>query len=303
VGFARAAGIETHVIRERHRFDLAVLSQLRQITSDVNPDIIQTHNNKSHLLLRLLPGSRARRLWFAFHHGDTYPDLKQRVYNRIDGVTLRAADRVVTLCEAFRPRLIAWGVSSDRVRILHNAASPVPPVSQAERAQLRERLGLRCGEAVILSIGRLFDARASTRAADRSHLPARRAAAEESVATIGFEPGHVHSRWHVDLLQHLARLGINSPQVALAAFQGGVPELSIDPGDAGHEAVGFDRAQNLACLRVDLMDLPITILSDPQRPLGPCEPRVAATAGCRDGGEDLSRGRIDLLDAILRDLK
>ena len=155
VGFARAAGIETHVIRERHRFDLAVRSQLRQITSDVNPDIIQTHNNKSHLLLRLLPASRARRLWFAFHHGDTYPDFKQRVYNHVDGVTLRAADRVVTVCEAFRPRLIACGVSPDRVRILHNAASPAPPVSQSERAQLRERLGVRCGEAVILSIGRL----------------------------------------------------------------------------------------------------------------------------------------------------
>jgi glycosyltransferase involved in cell wall biosynthesis len=121
----------------------------------VNPDIIQTHNNKSHLLLRLLPESRARRLWFAFHHGDTYPDFKQRVYNHVDRVTLQAADRVVTVCQAFRPRLLACGVSPDRVRILHNAASPAPPVSEAERAQLRERLGVRCGEAVILSIGRL----------------------------------------------------------------------------------------------------------------------------------------------------
>jgi len=154
-GVARAAGIETHVIRERHRFDLAVLSQLREITAGVNPDIIQTHNNKSHLLLRLLRGSRARSLWFAFHHGDTYPDFKQRVYNNVDRVSLRTADRVVTVCEAFRPRLIACGVRPDRVRILHNAASPTPPVSAAERAQLRERLGVRSGEAVILSIGRL----------------------------------------------------------------------------------------------------------------------------------------------------
>lgn len=155
VGVARAAGIETHVVHERHRFDPAVLPQLREITARVNPHIIQTHNNKSHLLLRLLPGARARRLWFAFHHGDTHTNFKQRLYNQADRVTLRAADRVVTVCEAFRPRIIACGVRPDRVRILHNAASPMPPTSEAERAQLRQRLGVRSGETVILSIGRL----------------------------------------------------------------------------------------------------------------------------------------------------
>ena len=143
----------------------------------------------------------------------------------------------------------------------------------------------------------------SRRAADRSHLPARRTSTKEPLAAVGFEPGHVHPRWHIDFLQHLPGLGIDSSQLALASFQGAVPQLSVDPGDAGHEAVGFDCAQNLSRLRVDLMDLAITILSYPQRSLGPCEPRVAATAGCRDGGEDLSGRGIDLLDAILRDLK
>jgi hypothetical protein len=82
-----------------------------------------------------------------------------------------------------------------------------------------------------------------------------------------------------------------------------VPELSIDPGDAGHEAIGIDRAQELAGLRVDLMDLAGTIFSDPQRPLGPGEPRIATAPRCRDRGEDLPGRRIDLLDAILGDLE
>ena len=155
VALARAAGIETHLIRERHRFDPGVLSQLREITAGVNPDIVQSNNNKSHLLLRLRSGSRARRLWFAYHHGDTYPDFKQRVYNNVDRVSLRAADRVITVCEAFRSRLIACGVRPDRVRILHNAVGATRPTSAAERTQLRARLGVRSDEALILSIGRL----------------------------------------------------------------------------------------------------------------------------------------------------
>jgi len=67
---------------------------------------------------------------------------------------------------------------------------------------------------VPLALGRPL----SRRAADRSHLPARRASTKEAVAAVGFEPGHVHSRWHIELLQHLTRLRIDSSQVALAFF-------------------------------------------------------------------------------------
>lgn len=155
VGAARAAGIETHVIREHYRFDPGVVPQLRDITAAVGPDIIQTHNNKSHLLIRLLPSLRRQRLWFAFHHGDVFADLKQRVYNQVDRITLRSADRVINVCEAFTPRLVACGVKRERIRILHNAAVPATPISDSQRAQLRDRIGIAAGEAVILSIGRL----------------------------------------------------------------------------------------------------------------------------------------------------
>jgi glycosyltransferase involved in cell wall biosynthesis len=152
---ARAAGIETHVIRERFRFDPRVIPQLREITARARPDIIQTHNNKSHLLLKLLAELRTPRPWIAFHHGDTHTDLKQRVYNHVDRFSLPAADRVVTVCRAFSSRLEAFGVAPQRIRVLHNAATlaPVPPVH--ERARLRDRLSIGSSEAVILSIGRL----------------------------------------------------------------------------------------------------------------------------------------------------
>jgi glycosyltransferase involved in cell wall biosynthesis len=155
VGAARAAGVDTHVIRERYRFDPGVIRQLREITAKAEPDIIQTHNNKSHLLVKLLPALRLHRLWFAFHHGDAYTDFKQRIYNHVDRVTLRSADRVVSVCEAFAPRLVACGVKPERIRILHNAALPMPPTADSERAQLRGQLGIGSDAAVILSIGRL----------------------------------------------------------------------------------------------------------------------------------------------------
>jgi hypothetical protein len=82
-----------------------------------------------------------------------------------------------------------------------------------------------------------------------------------------------------------------------------MPKFSIDPSDTGDEAVGFDGAKNRACLRVDLMDLPVSILPDPKCTFGPRESRVTAAAGRRDRGEYTASFGIDLLDAILSDLK
>src|SRR5262249_35157781 len=72
---------------------------------------------------------------------------------------------------------------------------------------------------------------------------------------------------------------------------------------AGDEAVGLERAKDRPGLGIDLMDLPVTIPADPERPLGPGEPRVAAAAGRRDRGEHSAGLRIDLLDAITGELE
>ena len=50
---------------------------------------------------------------------------------------------------------------------------------------------------------------------------------------------------------------------------GGVPELAVDPGDPGDEAVGLDGAKNRPGLGIDLMDLPVPILPHPERCLRP----------------------------------
>jgi glycosyltransferase involved in cell wall biosynthesis len=151
----RNAGADLHIIQERFRYDPGVVRQLREIVEKSLPAIIQTHNNKSHLLVKLLPELRRGRGWFAFHHGETYTDLKQRFFNNVDRASLRSADRVVTVCKAFEPRLATFGVKPDRIRILHNSVLPLSLPQPAERAQLRNQLGIGANESMILAIGRL----------------------------------------------------------------------------------------------------------------------------------------------------
>src|SRR5258705_13880633 len=136
---------------------------------------------------------------------------------------------------------------------------------------------------------------ASPGPADGPHLSALSPSAEEPIAAIGLEPRHARSGRHLELLQDLSRSRIDSPQIALVAFPGAVPELSVDPGDPGDEAVGLDRAKNRSGLRINLMDLPVPMLSHPERPFRPREPRVAAATGRRNRGEHAAGLRIDLL--------
>ena len=76
------------------------------------------------------------------------------------------------------------------------------------------------------------------------YLAAPFSSAEELIAAIGLEPRNIHPRRHVKPLEDLSRSGIDSSQIALVAFPGTVPELSVDPGNPGNEAVGLDRAKN-----------------------------------------------------------
>src|SRR5215510_2939012 len=139
--------------------------------------------------------------------------------------------------------------------------------------------------------------------ADRSHLPAVSASAEELIAAIGFEPRHTRSTWHLEPFQNLSGSRIDAPHIALVTFPGAVPEFAVDPGDPGDDAVRLDRAKDRARLGIDLMDLAVPMLAHPERPFGPRQPRVTAAAGRRDRGHHTAGLRIDFLDAILGDLK
>src|SRR5262252_3584497 len=144
---------------------------------------------------------------------------------------------------------------------------------------------------------------ASLGPANGPHLATPRASTEELIAAIGLEPRHSHSRRHLECLQNLSRSRIDSPQLTFVILPGTVPELSLSPGDAGHEAIGLDGAKDRPGLWIDLMDLALPILPHPERPLGPCKPGVPAAAGRRNRGEHEAGLRIDLLDAIASDLK
>jgi glycosyltransferase involved in cell wall biosynthesis len=156
VAIASDAGITVDVLDERFRFDPRVLFDLQRTIERRAPDVLQTHNVKSHFLVRLLAAKRTRP-WVAFHHGYTTTDLKMRAYNQLDRWSLRSAERVVTVSQAFAHDLVRDGVPPERVVVLHNAIDVNWPASIRPEAAhaVRRELGILPDERVVLAVGRL----------------------------------------------------------------------------------------------------------------------------------------------------
>lgn len=154
---AEAAGLPFDVLRERFLFDWSILPQLADRLAARKPHIIETHDFKSHFLIWLLrkvhatPDAR----WVAFHHGYTRTSAKVLMYQQLDRLSLRAADRVVTVCTPFAQELSQRGVYPGRIRILANAIEDRVRIPDAETLLLRRRLGLRPTDQIVVSVGRL----------------------------------------------------------------------------------------------------------------------------------------------------
>ena len=148
VAAASSRGAHVHVLDERHAFDPTLLYKVRRTIADVRPDVVQSHNIKSHALVAWTRGGTR---WVAFHHGYTDTDRKQRVYNRLDRWALRRADAVVTTCGAFAADLSGSGIDPGRITVLHNAVEPPGPL---EREAARRVLRLD-REPVVVAVGRL----------------------------------------------------------------------------------------------------------------------------------------------------
>jgi glycosyltransferase involved in cell wall biosynthesis len=151
---ARAAGVEVRVISEKRAFDLSVLGKMRTLLSEIRPDIVQTHNVKSHFLA-CLSGVPRQYPWIAFHHGYTRTDLKDFLYSQLDRWSLRRARRVVAVCQAFAADLEKGGIAADRILVRHNMVKKFIPATAEKVETLRSKFAIPQEALVGICVGRL----------------------------------------------------------------------------------------------------------------------------------------------------
>jgi glycosyltransferase involved in cell wall biosynthesis len=148
------AGIPTHVIRERFAGDPAVIRQLLHIVKCQRPDIIQTHNSKSHFLVRVT-GLVRRVPWIAFHHGFTATNLKDKLHSQVARWVMKGATHIITVCQAFSRELTLSGIPASRISLQHNSVESFVRPTDEEVSLLRRQLRIPRDVRVVLAVGRL----------------------------------------------------------------------------------------------------------------------------------------------------
>jgi len=151
---AERAGVPVDIVHESRRFDRSIVPQIAGALERRAPDIVQTHNVKSHFLMRY-SGLYRRYRWIAFHHGYVTTDLKMRAYNQLDRWSLRAPVHLVTVCAPFEQQLVNHGVASGRITVRHNAIKPFAAVEPERVAALRREFDIAEDVPVLLMVSRL----------------------------------------------------------------------------------------------------------------------------------------------------
>lgn len=160
---AEKSGLTFLPIPEKRAFDLGVLARFHEAIAACRPQIIETHDSKSHFLLfllRILHPEVRRPKWIAFHHGYTRTSLRVRLYQQLDRMSLRQADRVVTLCAPFAADLCRRGVQHRNITIIKNFVAPRATPTDEATALTRRELRIAPEECLILSVGRLSSEKA-----------------------------------------------------------------------------------------------------------------------------------------------
>src|SRR5262245_57463756 len=102
------------------------------------------------------------------------------------------------------------------------------------------------------------------RAPDGADLAAASSAGVEKVGAIGLQPADPDASRHLQPLEHRTTVRVDAADLAFVGLPRRMPELAIDPGNTGDEAVRLDGAPDGARLGVDLVDLALAVLPHPQ---------------------------------------
>lgn len=147
-------GVNLKLLDQRAVIDPSLVFQVLKLMKENGINILQTHGYKGNVIGYLV--SRLHAVpWVAFAHGYTSDNAKIRLYNRLDRMVLRKADRVVVVSNALKSLLEDSNVPGDKISVIHNAIDENGFSPEATPEQIRERHNLKKYQKIIGVVGRL----------------------------------------------------------------------------------------------------------------------------------------------------
>lgn len=129
---------------------------LTQLIREWNPDLVHIHSQEAGLVARPIAHlAGARRVVYTPQTIDIRRARWAWLYHCLERILARFTDKIVSVSEADRQRLVGWGIPPDKVATIPNGIDPAGLAVTADVGHLRHSLGLAPERPLVLQVGRL----------------------------------------------------------------------------------------------------------------------------------------------------
>jgi len=153
---AEKHGLNVEIFRCNGKLDIKTIFRIRQYIKHNGISIVHSHGYKSNFY-SILASARMNIKKVTTCHNWLGDDLKMRFYTRLDKALLNRFDRVVVVSNDLRDKISKKAASQDKVIVINNGVDIDKFKFASRDSEIKESMGLREGEPVIVSIGRLTE--------------------------------------------------------------------------------------------------------------------------------------------------
>jgi len=146
-------GIPFEKLPQSSIVDPAPIKTVSSLIRNKHFNIMQSHGYKS-AFIAFFARYFVKVPWVAFLHGHTTENLKVRLYHALEFKLVKHADRIITVSQEMRDRLVSRGLPAEKTIAIQNSFDPEQFAAFFAEENLREKFGIASDEKLIGVIGR-----------------------------------------------------------------------------------------------------------------------------------------------------
>lgn len=144
---ARELGIKVTVIKQERRYDISVLSKIRDYINSSGCDIVHCHGARANYIALFIK-NKVKAPMLTTLHSDYKLDFtdnlrKQLIYTPINAFALHQFKYILTVTEAFKKMLIDRGFTKNKIFVTYNGIDFDAPIELYDKETFFKKMGLK----------------------------------------------------------------------------------------------------------------------------------------------------------------
>lgn len=154
---AKQQGIRVEIFSQSSRYDLSILSKMKNFINEEGFDIVHSHGPRANLFMSFLK-KKMKAIWVTTIHSDPKLDfmkggLKGRIFTKLNLYALRKIDVFFAVSERFKDNLVQFGIPAEKIHTIYNGINFTDPLERD--GSLQQELNLSADDFVMTMVARL----------------------------------------------------------------------------------------------------------------------------------------------------